>query len=125
MKVISIKQPWASLIITGYKAYEFRTWKTKYRGKLLIHASQNIDKDIMPKFKHLNLEYPTGCIIGEVNITDCLKVDSIFDKNLKKANNIIYEENYTNYYAFKLDKIIKYKKPIKAKGQLGIWNYNK
>lgn len=125
MKAISIKQPWASLIINGYKEYEFRTWKTKYRGKILIHASQMIDKDIMTKFKHLNLEFPMGCIIGEVNITDCLKVDSIFNKNLKKDNNIIYEGNYTNYYAFKLDKIIKYKKPIKAKGRLGIWNYNK
>lgn len=125
MKVISIKQPWASLIINGYKKYEFRTWKNKYRGKILIHASQTIDKDIMLKFKHLNLEYPTGCIIGEVNIIDCLKVDSALDNKLKKDNNIVYIGNYIDYYAFKLDNIIKYNTPIKAKGQLGIWNYNK
>ena len=122
MKVISIKQPWASLIINGYKEYEFRTWKTKYRGKILIHASQTIDKDIMPKFKAFNLEYPTGCIIGEVHITDCLKIDSLL---AEKENNIIYEDNYIDNYAFKLDKIIKYDNPIKVKGQLGIWNYNK
>ncbi len=30
MKVITIKQPWATLIAKGYKEYEFRTWKTKY-----------------------------------------------------------------------------------------------
>ncbi|MDD2409299.1 MAG: ASCH domain-containing protein [Bacilli bacterium] len=125
MKAISIKQPWASLIINGYKEYEFRTWKTKYRGKILIHASQTIDKDIISKFKHLNIKYPTGCIIGEVNIIDCLKVDSKLDNKLKKENNLIYEENYIDYYAFKLNNIIKYNKPIKAKGQLGIWNYNK
>ena len=33
MKVITIKQPWATLIAKGYKQYEFRTWKTKYRDK--------------------------------------------------------------------------------------------
>lgn len=32
MKAITIKQPWATLIAKGYKEYEFRTWKTKYRG---------------------------------------------------------------------------------------------
>ena len=29
MKVLTIKQPWASLIVDGYKKYEFRSWKTK------------------------------------------------------------------------------------------------
>ena len=38
MKVLTIKQPYASMIVNNYKKYEFRSWKTKYRGKLLIHA---------------------------------------------------------------------------------------
>ena len=45
MKTLTIKQPWASLIIDGYKKYEFRSWKTNYRGKLLIHAGASIDKN--------------------------------------------------------------------------------
>ena len=49
MKVLSIKNPWATLIINGYKKYEFRTWKTKYRGKILIHASLGIEKNILNK----------------------------------------------------------------------------
>lgn len=44
MKVLSIREPWASIIINGYKEYEFRSWKTNYRGKILIHASKNIEK---------------------------------------------------------------------------------
>lgn len=39
MKALSIKQPWASLIAHGIKDIENRTWATKYRGKVLIHAS--------------------------------------------------------------------------------------
>ena len=51
MKTITIKQPYASLIAAGIKKYEFRTWKSKYRGKLLIHAGKGIDKKAMEKFK--------------------------------------------------------------------------
>ena len=47
MKIITLKQPWASLVAYGIKKYEFRTWKTNYRGKLLIHAGACIDKDEM------------------------------------------------------------------------------
>ena len=38
MKAISIKQPWASLIAHGIKDIENRTWRTNYRGRVLIHA---------------------------------------------------------------------------------------
>lgn len=34
MKVLTVKNPWATLIINNYKEYEFRSWKTKYRGKI-------------------------------------------------------------------------------------------
>jgi hypothetical protein len=39
MKTLSVKQPYATLICAGVKAVENRTWKTNYRGKMLIHAS--------------------------------------------------------------------------------------
>ena len=47
MKTISIKQPWVSLIMSGDKKYEFRTWKTNYRGPLYIHASKSYKKEIV------------------------------------------------------------------------------
>ncbi len=40
MKVLTIKQPYASLIAEGIKEYEFRTWKTNYRGEFLVHAGK-------------------------------------------------------------------------------------
>lgn len=43
MKVLSIRQPWATLICLGVKPIENRTWQTKHRGALAIHASgQNL-----------------------------------------------------------------------------------
>ena len=38
MKTLTIKQPWAGLIISGIKDIENRTWKTKFRGRVLIHT---------------------------------------------------------------------------------------
>lgn len=39
MKALSIRQPWAWLIVNGHKDIENRTWHTKYRGRFLVHAS--------------------------------------------------------------------------------------
>ncbi len=40
MKAITIHQPWASLIVVGAKRFETRSWETKYRGPIAIHASK-------------------------------------------------------------------------------------
>ena len=53
MKVITLKQPWATLISEGLNEYEFRSWKTSYRGKLYIHAGKGIDKKDLDSFKEL------------------------------------------------------------------------
>ena len=45
MKALTIKEPWATLIIEGYKEYEFRSLKTNYRGKILIHAGKSLEKN--------------------------------------------------------------------------------
>ena len=42
MKALSIKQPWAWLIIHGGKDIENRTWHTKFRGRFLVHAAQGM-----------------------------------------------------------------------------------
>ncbi|WP_311752939.1 ASCH domain-containing protein [Proteus columbae] len=83
MKAISIRQPWAWLIVNGYKGIENRSWRTKYRGQVLIHASQGVKKVEYERAKELtdrlgivlpdasNLE--TGGIVGVATITDCVE----------------------------------------------------
>ena len=51
MKVLTLKQPWATLIMQGDKKYEFRSWKTKHRGDLLIHAGKGIDNEAVKRLK--------------------------------------------------------------------------
>ncbi len=45
MKTLSIRQPWAELILQGRKTIELRTWHTSYRGPLLIHAGAKIERE--------------------------------------------------------------------------------
>lgn len=124
MKALTIKEPWASLIINGYKKYEFRSWRTKYRGKILIHAGLSLEKDNAIKFKEYNLDYTLGAIIGEATLVDCIYVDEELNNKLLDINPLVYGiSKHTRKYAWKLDNIIKYEKPIYCKGKLGLWNY--
>ena len=124
MKVLTIREPWASLIINGYKEYEFRSWKTNYRGKILIHAGMSLEKKNALKFKDYDLEYMKGAIIGEAMITDCIPVTPDFEEMLYKKNNLVYEKSeHPRVYAWKLENIVKYDEPIYCKGKLGLWNY--
>ena len=125
MKCLTVKQPWASLIIDGYKEYEFRSWKTNYRGKLLIHAGKNIEKDMLNRFSKYNLNYELGAIIGEAELVDCILVDERFNNKLTKINPIVYgKSNHVEKYAWKLVNIKKYDEPIYVKGKLGLWNFD-
>ena len=126
MKVLTIKQPFASLIAEGYKEYEFRTWKTKYRGPLLIHAGLGVDKEAMKRYEKLNLNYPKGKIIAKVNLTDCIEVDNNFKSKLKEKNYLVYQgaiNSNKKEYAFKLENVEKIEE-ISIKGKLSFWDYD-
>ena len=125
MKVLTIKEPWATLIIEGYKKYEIRSWKTNYRGKILIHAGLTLEKCMEERFKEYNLNYRYGNIIGEAELVDCILIDEKFNKELRKINPIVYAKSgYVEKYAWKLKNIKKYDKPITCKGKLGLWNFD-
>lgn len=82
MKVLSIRQPWAWLIIHGGKDVENRTWHTKFRGRFLVHASKGMTRAeynvaswvagplgiTIPPFDELSL----GGIVGSVELVDSL-----------------------------------------------------
>jgi len=71
-KALTVKQPWASLIMAGLKDVENRTWKTNFRGTLVIHAGSGVAKDAMKEFGHLVSQYPAGAIIGTVELVACI-----------------------------------------------------
>lgn len=65
-KALSVRQPWASMIMWGLKTVEVRSWSTAYRGELFIHASKRIDERAAQLF-HLD-RLPFGCLLGSVHL---------------------------------------------------------
>ena len=81
LKVIVIRQPWAWLIVNGFKDIENRSWATRYRGQLLIQASAGLPSK--PKLEQsrsfarkrgveLPEEFEIGGIVGMVQLEDCV-----------------------------------------------------
>lgn len=83
---LSIRQPWAWLIVNGFKDVENRTWMTKFRGPVLIHAAKGMtgdEYDSCQSFCHAintELDLPIfddlqrGGIVGTATITDCVRL---------------------------------------------------
>jgi hypothetical protein len=83
-RCLSIRQPWASLIVSGVKPIENRTWPTDYRGVIAIHASgskaylranlEALTRDgILPAGNDTNMAaFHFGAIVGVAEIADCL-----------------------------------------------------
>ena len=73
---LSVKQPWAALIVLGLKSVEVRTWPTARRGRIFIHAARvNDDRPLGWKLvpeQAAETAHLTGGLIGSVEIVDCL-----------------------------------------------------
>lgn len=121
IRVITLKQPWASLVANGLKIYEFRNMNYSYRGKILIHAGKGFDKDAMERVKDYNLDYPTAKILAEVEIVDCIKIDNNFNEMINKLNSPVYGNKKRTGYAWKLENIDKINIDKTINGKQGIW----
>lgn len=128
MKVISIKEPFATLIMNGNKKIETRSWKTTYRGELYIHASgkslakEFLDDNIIDLIKDMNMNY--GNIICKGNLVDCVYMDEKFITKIKENKMEYVCGRYkVGRYAWIFDSVESIS-PIAAKGKLNIWNYD-
>ena len=80
IKALTIWQPWASLIACGLKTVESRSWSTKYRGDLLIHAGRRVKPtDSLPRvpeaFSERVADAPTGAVVAIAKLADVVPVD--------------------------------------------------
>ncbi len=121
MKVLSLKEPFATLISEQKKTIETRSWKTNYRGELYIHASKNYNTKLANLVDNLHC----GKIICKCYLVDCIYmtkeyIESIKNENPEEYKYGIYKEGR---YAWILKNITILKNPINANGRLGIWDY--
>jgi len=140
MKAITIWQPWADLIIRGYKLNETRSWPTTYTGPIAIHAAkyrklphevyEQIAKAICitpESYRGSWLYYLEhgipgdrfGAILGEATIDRVLPTTIKVTTEIEKA----LGDFSPGRYAWRLTDVIEYQKPIPTKGRQGLWNW--
>lgn len=141
MKCISLLQPWAGLLALGIKGFETRSWNTKHRGVVAIHASARMPMEgrallnelhkLMPMkgFNHghlRNICMTTGCVLGEVEIIDTFSTDIPWIVN-SKINNIekLMGDYSAGRYFWQCENPVLYTHPIPAKGALSLWSWDK
>ena len=114
MEALSIRQPWAWLICKGIKDIENRSWKTGYRGKLIIHASMAWDQEGYEFITHVMGEripgkkyHHYGMLLGVVEMVDCV--------------NHHPSKWFFGPWGFVFEKAKMINTPIRHKGALGIF----
>lgn len=107
MKALSIRPDYACLIFTGYKTVECRTWKTDFRGEILICSTSKLMKGTIPGH--------ALCTVKLVDIVPFTK-EHLEDACMDGMPD-------TPCFAWILDDL-KIIKPIPVKGRLSLWNYD-
>lgn len=120
MKALSIKQPFAELILQGKKKIELRKWSTKFRGEFLIHASKIPDKKAMERFNFNFKDLKYGCIVGRAILVDVKKYNN--EEEHQKDKSLHLASNLWGNYGFILGNVQRVKE-ISCKGQLGFWEF--
>jgi len=112
IKAVSIKQPWASLIVEGTKTIETRKWATKYRGPLLLVSSKQVDR-----------YGPANCVRGPQPLGMALAVANLVDCRIMKRSDeeAACCQEYPGAYAWVLEDV-KPIEPFPVKGQLSLYD---
>ena len=120
VKIISVRQPWAWLLVAGHKDIENRTWRTSYRGPLLIHASLGADpENFMPKQREwlefagiaIPEDLPRGAIVGAVTLAGVVEAHGTTSPWFEGP------------YGFLVTDPVEFAEPIQWRGRLGIRDY--
>lgn len=128
IKVLSLREPWASLIAFGPKRIETRSWRTHYRGPLYIHASQGRMKRNDPQLGPLlelipGREPAYGLILCSCVLTDCVPMGEAFLSAMTDPVERLCGDYAPGRFAWLLEDVRPLAEPIPAKGRLGIWAF--
>jgi len=138
MKAITLWQPWASLVIGGFKHFETRSWSTSYRGWLAIHAAKRWEPEQKDFIAHNEFvqraldamgyhqldDLPRGVIIGKVYLSRVMATDK--QNVLSLGQHELGVGDWTSgRFAWCLNSRppVRFDKPIAALGRQGLWNW--
>ena len=125
MKALSLTQPWATLVVTGAKRFETRSWTTTYRGPLLIHAAKGFPVSARV-FAHteftlgrLPARIARGAIIGRVVLKNVYRAEELASTLTPLER--LYGDYTPGRWAWELAEAEMFETPIPYKGALGLF----
>lgn len=116
---LTVRQPWAGLIASGHKPIENRTWPTRWRGLLLIHAAAKpqwgvtVPNSLLLAATGGNCE-PLGAIVAVAHLVDCVRYRDL-DSDLK------CHPTAEGPWCWLLAGVVQLRRPISCQGKLGLW----
>ena len=140
MKALTVRQPWASLIVAGVKDVENRTWPIPSTApavpfRLAIHSAKRVDHhDNIPAWTHLGavmergpigvnveVDRTAGCVIGLVTVTGCHRADGWPKPASIACCPSPWAEHDDGVWHWTLADSTPLPMPFHAKGRLGMW----
>ena len=125
MKALTISQPYASLIASGEKFIENRTWPTEFRGVFAIHAGKGSRYLTAGELR----TYPTACIVATARLVMCIHRDELDRRNRSDVlvmrftvGQLLDHIHCEGPYCWVLDSVKPLKEPIPYTGKLGLFD---
>lgn len=121
-KCLSLKQPYAELIVLGRKTIELRKWNTKFRGQLLIHASKTINNETCKVYNIDMSSLITGAIVGSALLRDVKLYQSKKEFVADQSKHFAVSRYSEPMYGFLLSDAKRFDNPLPLKGRLGFFD---
>lgn len=130
MKALTVRQPWATAIALGVKCVETRAWRTQYRGRIAIHAAKGMprsNREFATKEQRRGLlpegALPLGVVVCTARIADCIPAEEAV--RMICATEKRYGDYSTGRWAWLLEDVRALKRPVPARGALGLWEWRR
>lgn len=137
MRALSLKQPFAALIVAGIKRYEARSWSTPYRGRIAIHASSkrtegwileewDNDEDVAAAYAQMGwidkadlASLPRSAVVGTVSIVEIHIVKDVWER-LTDTDRALVGNPFEDDYLWELQDAVAIE-PVPINGKLNLW----
>lgn len=126
MKALTLWQPWASAIALGHKKHETRSWSTRYRGPLLIHAALTMPADAQEFAARERVAgrspaiCPRGVFVALATLVDVLPAEDVAVET--DAVDWMLGNFEQGRFAWRLKDVRALSEPLPARGHQGLWD---
>jgi|GEM_PF-4790789 len=141
VKALSVKQPYAQLLVLGLKRVETRPRQTRHRGLLAIHATKAVPgTDIQNQFPEAweamqsyiadrpgwiddNYHLTCGAVVGTVNLTACVPIEKLYGTEYDTPQERAFGDWSPGRFGWIVENPLAFDCPDPARGMLGLWNW--